>query len=405
MKQTSLLQMKKDNSPKDFATLLRKMGDIFWWASGNFWVINSYEYARQILTSHDFTCDRTDFFVSRMPELDLTLIGDFFAVISKMMVMSDYPEFSNRRRICYHGFTSQFLEQLDPIIIKTINKQLDFCIGKNSIEFVSDLAKIVPSVTLAEFFNIPENDRENFYNWSNNMTQFFGGASSYQNDDGITVNKSAKNLQSYFIDLIEERTKQPKNDFLSLLLSHKKAFGMDNDEIVSQAIMMLVAGQITTTDQLCNNIYTLFNDELSRQLLRQQPHLIDTALDELNRLDPAVTFIFRVAKQNTAIGTQKIAKGEVVFISTHAVNRDPTQFHDPDQCILSRTANKQISYGYGGHYCLGAKLAKTEMKLCLSALINRFDDIRFDPTEPPIRKHHSLAFSGFEKIPLLFNNS
>jgi cytochrome P450 len=404
MPQKSLLELKIENEPREFAAKIRAMGDIFWWPPGKFWVINSYDYAKQVLTSSDFTCDRSSFFISRMPEMDLSLINDFFAVVSKMMVMSDYPENVQRRRICYDGFTNITLKQLEPIIQQTITKQIKHCLDKNSMEFVSDIAKIVPSTTLAEFFCIPEQERENFYHWSNNMTQFFGGASSYQNQDGIEVNNSAQALRNYFTNLIEDRLRHPSSDFLSILLKNKAAFGLDNDEIISQAIMMLVAGQITTTDQLCNNLYTLLSYPQAFEQLWNNPNLLDTALDELNRLDPAVTFIFRVTKSDTQIGSQKIVKGDVIFISTHGVNHDPNHFVQPDSCILHRINNKQLSYGYGGHYCLGAKLAKLEMKLCFTALIKNFKTITLVENLRPLRKHHSLAFSGFEHLHLQFNN-
>ena len=92
MTQISLLEMKTSNEPQQFAKLLRDMGEIFWWQPGNFWVITSYDYAKDGLINPDFSCDRTPFFISRMPELNLELIGDFFSVVSKMMVMGDYPD-------------------------------------------------------------------------------------------------------------------------------------------------------------------------------------------------------------------------------------------------------------------------------------------------------------------------
>lgn len=110
------------------------------------------------------------------------------------MVMSDPPEHTARRRICYNGFSNNTLQKLHPLIEKTIDKQLSHCIPQGKIELVEDLAKIVPSTILADFFHIPESERNTFYEWSNNMTQFFGGSSQYRNEDGIQVNHSASSL-------------------------------------------------------------------------------------------------------------------------------------------------------------------------------------------------------------------
>ncbi|EKD72058.1 MAG: Pyoverdine biosynthesis protein [uncultured bacterium] len=403
MQKPNLLEMKKNNPPAIFSQFLQDQGDIFWWESAKFWVITSHQFAKQILTSDDFTCDRAPFFISRMPNIDLPLLNDFFGVVSKMMVMSDAPEHTSRRRICYDGFTNQSLDNLQPLIAKTIDKQIQKCLMKGEIEIVEDLAKIVPSTILADFFHIPESERELFYQWSNNMTQFFGGASQYRNEDAIEVNHSASSLRNYFIDLINQRRRKPSDDFLSILLKHQQAFELNDDEIISQAIMMLVAGQVTTTDQLCNNIYTMMTTPGVIEKLKTEKIDMDDAVDELNRLDPAVTFIFRVTKRDTMIGHQSIKAGDVIFISTHAINRDARTFDHPNECVLTRQNNKQLSYGFGGHYCIGAKLARLEMKNCLVKLLTSFPNLQLKQDDLPIRKHHSLAFSGFERLTLKFD--
>lgn len=403
MQQPSLLDVKINSTPEEYATFLRGMGDIYWWERANFWVITNHQYAKSILTSPDFTCNRAPFFISRMPNIDLNVLQDFFPVVGNMMVMSDPPQHTARRRICYDGFTNQSLAELSPLIDKTIDKQLKKCREKGMIELVEDLAMIIPSTILADFFHIPEDERSSFYEWSNNMTQFFGGSSQYRNEDGIEVNHSAKSLRNYFTDLMAERRKKPQNDFLSILLQHQKAFELNDEEIISQAIMMLVAGQVTTTDQLCNNVYTMMTTPGILNAIRSDPNMIDAALDELNRLDPAVTFIFRLAKVDTIIGHQPVKAGDVIFISTHAINRDPHVFNHPNDFILTRKNNPQLSYGFGGHYCIGAKLAKIEMEKCFKQLTSQFSNLKLIDNDLPKRKHHSLAFSGFERLPLKFD--
>lgn len=151
--EVSLFDMKINHTPQAFAQLLKDKGDIFWREREKFWVVTSYQYAKQILTNDAYTCDRSPFFISRMPNLDLPLIKDFFSVISKMMVMSDAPKHTDRRRICYDGFSNQTLDTMLPLISKTIQKQLTKCAEKGYIELVEDLAKLLPSTILADFFS------------------------------------------------------------------------------------------------------------------------------------------------------------------------------------------------------------------------------------------------------------
>jgi len=403
MEPLSLLDIKINSTPEEFANFLRKKGDIFWWEKGKFWIVTSHAYAKKILTSVDYTCDRASFFISRMPNLDLSLIGDFFDVVGKMMIMSDPPEHTARRRICYDGFSNQTLEQLHPLIEKNITKQLDIYLPQGKIEWVEDMAKIIPSTILADFFHIPESERSTFYEWSNNMTQFFGGASQYRNEDGIQVNQSAICLKDYFAQLIKQRRKNLDQDFLSILLQNQQVFGLSDDEIISQAIMMLVAGQITTTDQLCNNMYTLLTAKDALSAIQSDDIDMEIAMNELNRLDPAVTFIFRIAKHDTYIGNQAIPAGDVIFISTHSVNRDFHVFDEPNQCILTRLPNNEFSYSFGSHYCIGAKLARLKMVSCFKQLLKRTKNLHLSLSEQPKRKHHSLSFSGFERLLIEFD--
>jgi len=396
----TLMQLKESSTPEDFSRQLREMGDIFWWEAGKFWVITSYQLAKNILMSKDFTCDRSPFFISRMPEMNLDLIADFFKVVSKMMVMSDAPEHTERRRICYHGFSTQCLEQLRPLIRSTVTHCLESFSQNKPYEFVQQLAQTIPSTTLAELFAIPESERMDFYEWSNNMTQFFGGSTSYYDEDGIQVNNSAKYLYQYFSDLIQQRRKRVGEDFLSILLAQQQHFGLNDDEIISQAIMMLVAGQVTTTDQMCNNLYTMLSIPKLWQKMQQNIEHLDQYIEECNRLDPAVTFIFRVTKNDTMIGQQAIKKGDVIFISAHAVNRDPAYFSMPDQINCTERQAQHFSYGYGSHFCLGAKLARIEMDYVFQTLLQRYPALRLDPEHPAKRKHHSLSFSGFEHLHL-----
>lgn len=397
----TLMQLKKSTTPAEFSRNLREMGDLFWWEPGNFWVITSYELARTVLTSDAYTCDRTPFFLSRMPEMDLSLLNDFFKVVSKMMVMSDAPAHTDRRRICYHGFGNQALQQLKPLITSTISQCLAEFKQGVPFNFVEQLAQVLPSTTLAEFFAIPANERQDFYNWSNNMTQFFGGSTSYLNEDGIKVNHSAKQLYNYFAQLMIERRKNPGTDFLSLLLHYQGEFSLTDDEIISQAIMMLVAGQVTTTDQLCNNLYTLLADPKLWLQVGQHSEELSAYIEECNRLDPAVTFIFRVVKEDTLLGGELIEKGKVIFISTHAANRDPAFFPEPEEVSLKNNQTPHLAYGYGSHFCLGAKLARIEMLQVFQALLQNYPQLKLDTSMPLLRKHHSLSFSGFEQFYLV----
>mgnify|MGYP000668021401 CR=1 FL=1 len=394
--QKSLLEIKKESTPTEFAQFLREKGSLYFWEKGGFWVVTDFRLAEEVLKSPVYSADRSAFFISRMPDMDLSLIKDFFEVVMKMMVMSDGKPHNARRKIASLGLTDALLESYKPMIQATVDRIIENCRKEKSFDFNSQMAEILPSTVLADLFEIPETDRKNFFKWSINMTQFFGGASAYQNADGIEVNQSALNLKNFFTDLVRKRKENPGKDFLSILVRHQKEFELTDDEIVSQAIMMLVAGQVTTTDQLGSNFLTFLKTEGVQDKLRNRPELLGTALEEFHRLDPAVTFIFRVIKEDTKLGNRELKKGEVVFISTHSVNRDPQVFEAANDCVLDRKYNPHFAFGHGAHFCLGAKLARIEMNLLFTSLLKDLPPLKL--LSPPIHNHYSLAFSGFKQI-------
>jgi len=210
---------------------------------GQFWLVTDFGLATEILKSPDFSCDRTSFFISRMPNLDLGLVKDFFGVVGKMMVMSDGRDHLKRRKLRrWVWLTRCSIGSCRPSR-RTVDRLIDGLAEKPNVDFVTDIARALPSVVLADLLRIREQEREDFYRWSNNMTQFFGGSSQYRNEDGVEVNHSASRIRDYFVGLMGERRASPARIFLSVLLKHQAEFGLEDAEVVSQAVMMLVRGR------------------------------------------------------------------------------------------------------------------------------------------------------------------
>lgn len=400
---TSFLDFKKSSNvsdfPESFAAYIKSYGDIYFWEKGNFHVVTKASDAREVLTSSHFSADRGAFFISRMPQMDLSLIQDFFGVVKKMMVMSDDGDHAKRRKIAAGGFEDHVLERFTKTVQATVKRIVNEVKNKDQFEFVEAISKKLPSTVLADLFSIPESDRENFFNSANIMTGFFGGASSYQNADGIEVNNAAKSLKAYFEKLIEERRGGKGEDYVSILLRAQPVSGLSDEELISQLIMMLVAGQVTTTDQINNIMFLLAKHPSLQSDIRQNMELLPNALEELKRFDPAVTFIFRVARADTMIGEQPIKKDDVIFISTHCVNRDLPAEENPLEIDINRKSS-HFAYGHGPHYCLGAKLGRLEIRLLFEELLRELPVLELDRKKESKRDHYSLSFSGFEILQL-----
>jgi cytochrome P450 len=393
----SFHQFKKDANvntfPNDFSDYVNHANQTYFWTPGNFHVVTDMELAKEALMNNSLSADRSSFFISRMPNMDLSLIQDFFSVVSKMMVMSDGEDHNRRRKASSLGFEDHILETFKSKVATSVDQLLKQAFSKTKVDFLNDIARKLPSTVLSDLFCIPEEDRDEFYNNSIAMTAFFGGGTGYENEDGKKVNNACIALRDYFKILIDKRKKCPGDDYVSSLIKVQKRFDLTDEEIISQAIMMLVAGQVTTTDQMCNNMYLLASNPADQVELKNNSSLINNALEEYKRFDPAVTFIFRVANSDTKIGDQDVKAGDTVFISNHCVNR--SNLSNGNEIDIKRKKIQHMAYGHGAHYCIGAKLGRLEMSLLFEKMLKDYPNFKVSSAQ---RDHYSLSFSGFDEL-------
>ncbi|MCB9744908.1 MAG: cytochrome P450 [Alphaproteobacteria bacterium] len=384
--------------PADFAEYVRSHGPIYHWPYGGFHVITRAADAKAILASKHFTANRATFFVSKMPNVDLDLIGDFFGVVARMMVMSDARVHGMRRKSALHGINNELISSFIPKIRETAGRLIDPLDARGELEFVTEVARPLPSLVLAELFGIPEEDRELFRQCANTMTGFFGGSVEYTNEVAVACNDATITIREYFRKVLDDRRVNPREDFMTGMLEAQQRYNLMDDELISQAAMMLVAGQVTTTDQLCNNLFLMMDVPGLWARLAEDPSLVVNAQEELKRWDPAVTFLFRVAKERQVINGQRIDAGDTVFMSTHALNRDPDEYTQPEVLDITRQNIKHFAYGHGAHYCIGARLGRIVMEELFTAMVTRFPGLHFTPGKPAERDHYSLSFSGFQSL-------
>ncbi len=385
--------------PQDFAAYVAGFGDLYWWPTGKFHVVNRRRHAIEVLKDEAVSADRRPFFLTRMPNLDLSLVQDFFGVVAKMMVMSDGEDHARRRRAAQVGFEDHVIDRFRGKVEASVERLLGAAYAKGRFDFARDVAKDLPCTVLADLFSIPEADRAEFFAWSNAMTAFFGGGTGYENADGIKVNQAARSLVAYFTDLMARRRAEPGDDYMSLLVEGAERFGLGDDEVLSQATMMLVAGMATTSDQTGNNLFQFLRDPDTWDRLAADPRCVPAAVEEATRFDPAVTFLFRVTSRETRIEDYPVPAGATLFLSAHTLNRD-FEIERPLELDLGREPVKHFAYGHGAHYCIGAKLGRMEMNLLFERMVGGFPRLEVDPDGVLERDHYSLSFSGWKSLPV-----
>ena len=238
-----------------------------------------------------------------------------------------------RRKLATFGLNDQVLDEFTP----AVDKLLAQVSSKQRFEFVEELASPLPCEVLADLFCIPETQRPNFYRWSNAMTQFFGGATEGIEKDEAQADQGASELRKYFTQLLQEWRARPQNDFLSSLLQNQGALGLDDSELISQACILLVAGTVTTSDQICNVLHEILRRPKILEQIQGNPSLLEAAMEEATRLDPSVNFLFRLSKIDQQLEDKQIKAGDLVFISVHAVN--------PNESVITRGVKVKAAVG------------------------------------------------------------
>jgi cytochrome P450 len=325
-------------------------------------------------------------------------VREYLRITSDMMLMKDGPDHHRLRVLGNRGFTPSALAAWSPRVNRVIDRLLDG--AGNRFDLVADLAEPMPARVIAEMFGLPAQDHGRFRKWADDLARFFGGSLKDPAADVLAANTAAVELEKYFLRLYEERKAKPGDDLMSLFLAGEEAGRLSPGEVVNQCQLILVAGHVTTIDQLSNGIYAILRHEGTWDRLVRSPELVKSAVEEIIRFDPSVTLVMRVAVADLTIGNQAIKAGQLVLLALAAANRDRAVFANPEQFDIARTPNKHVAFGVGPHQCLGMNLARMELEAALRALLVRFPRLRLDPERLPARKIESLMFRGFARLPV-----
>jgi cytochrome P450 len=202
-------------------------------------------------------------------------------------------------------------------------------------------------------------------------------------------------------DLIARRRAAPRADLLSALIAAEEAGDkLSENELLAMCILLLVAGHETTVNLIGNGTLALLRHPEQLRLLREQPTLIATAVEELLRYDGPVQRTARTANEDVTLRGRTIPAGSIVMPFIGAADRDPAQFRDPERLDVTRTENRHIAFGLGIHFCLGAPLARVEGQIAINTLLKRLPNLALAVEHPEFRQ--SLTLRGLTALPVTF---
>lgn len=355
---------------------LRETSPVSWSPLLDSWVLTRYADVDAVLMDPRSSANRRNAknrFVEMM-EQQAEQMGPFSR--AQTMLTSDPPEHTRLRRLVSKAFTPRAVENLRPRIQSIVDHLLDEIDKKGETDAVMDLAYPLPVIVIAEMLGVPPDDRDRFKHWSDTIVATLGGP--FVAPEALERARVAiEELAEYMSHVIADRRQNPREDLISgLVAAEEQGQVLSEEEIFATAILLLVAGNETTTHLISGGTVALLRNPDQLALLRDDLALLPGAVEELLRYSGPVQSTGRVITEPVEFGGQRMEEGQMAICILAAANRDPDKFPDPERLDLKRNASDHVGLGDGIHFCLGAPLARAEAQIAIGGLVQRFPKLR-----------------------------
>jgi len=364
--------------PYDVLKSLRERAPVLHDDQFNRWYLTRFDDVRQVLRDKDLSADprkaNPASFVARIAAMGGTLNS---SAPSSMLFMDD-PDHRRLRGLVNKAFTLKAVEALRPRV-RDIATELLAPIDGAEFDLMASFASVLPVIVIAEMLGIDPADRNSFRRWSEvSVAAFFNPFRTPE--QGQAAAQAQLELDDYFRRMIELRRAEPRADLISDMVHAEEAGDrMTDDEIVTQCNLLLIAGNVTTTDLIGNGVKALLDHPQELNKLRARPELINNAIEEILRYDSPVTNSGRNVQRELSMRGCPMQLGDSITVSLAAANHDPEVNPDPERFDIERADIQHQSFGGGKHTCLGAPLARVEAQEAIVALLQRFPNLRPAP--------------------------
>ena len=377
---------------------LRKLGpvlrakDLF----GEGFVLTRYEEISRVIKDPRFASDRRS--VPGGASLDQWWMPAMMRLLVSSMVLRDPPDHRRLRNLVQKAFTPVMVENLSGRVVQITEGLLDAAARKPIVDLMADFALPLPLTVIAEMLGVPEADR----------MRFRGLFTKLQDSQAVTPLSFIRNyphmlrLNAFLRGLVKMRREQPGEDLVTALVQAEEGGDrLSEDELISMVFLLLFAGHETTVNLLGNGVLELVKHPEQLQKLREQPDLIDSAIEEILRFtNPVGVVAPRFAKEDVELAGVSIPQGSMLTLLIASANLDEAAFPNADTLDITRSPNRHLSFGYGTHFCLGAPLARLEARVAIPALLRRFEHLELAVPAEKLRWRPGNGLRGVEALPL-----
>jgi len=382
-------------NPYPMHQVIRADGPVVWNPWYQQWFVTGYDEAQEVLSSSATTvAAQRDLVLACPPHVDMS---DASAeLIRHFLLLVDPPVHTRLRRLVSGAFTPRQIRRIEESAAQMAAELLDGLADQDEIDMFAAFNAPFPINVIAELLGIPREHWGFTTELSLALTAFLDPFPEFDPPD---IDATLQEGIEFFDSLIDARRDEPGDDLLSALL-HAEADDdrLDRFETIAVAMFLMFAGHETTSGLLGNAMLALAGFPDQRAMIRADPSLWPNAVEELLRFDTALQIDPRAAAEDFTVGGRRIKAGQNIIVMLGAANRDPRRYDDPDELRLDRVDPRPISFGHGIHFCIGASLARMEIRVGLSAFVERFGDYTIDRDAMEWKNH--MVLRGPVKVPL-----
>ncbi|HEY2086024.1 MAG TPA: cytochrome P450 [Mycobacterium sp.] len=380
--------------------------------SSDIWVISRFDDVKAVQSTPELFSSRPNPYEGSAPpdeEMKPEVVERLLALAAgipvdmaemasaKTIAAADPPQHTRMRRIVSRGFTPPRIKEMATAIEEIVDRCLAGIEDQPAFDVVQRLAVPLPVEMICHILGIDSNHYPQAKRWSDAFAAAAGAVFSSPAERNELMLATIKEFGTYFVPLIEARRAEPKGDLVSAMVAAIDNESLSTVETLMVAITIMVAGNETSTNLIGNTVVELLLNRDQLKLLREDPTLLPNAVDEANRLTSPIQFAFREATEDTEIAGTPIPKGAIIALHMAAANRDPRRFENPDRFLIDRPPGRNLAFGHGIHFCLGAHLAGQEVRTAIGGLLPHLDRLEL---VGPLQRNPTALLNGWQKVHL-----
>lgn len=377
----------------------RRDSPVFFETNSQYWYVTRYQDVHDLAKDPRMQSGRLDLMLSRLSHDVRDQVSPLEKLLQDRLLLTDGERHRRMRSLVDHAFKPRQIKSMRIAIEQSIQHLLQSLTGRSQIDLIHDFAEPLPSLAITQILGIPATDQKQFKVWTDEIYSFFAPSKTTEDEKALRATRNAREITTYLKQRIVESRSNPTGSLInSLIEADEESQALTEMEIIANVVGILNAGHETTTNLIGNGMLRLLKAPEQLNILRENPQLIPSAIEEFLRIESPIQFIARKTAEPVQVSGVEIPAGQNVALLLGSANRDPERFTQPEQLVVSREQNRHVAFGMGQHYCIGAPLARLIGELSFAALLNRFAHIELATNKLDWRPYP--IFRGLAQLPL-----